>query len=205
MKKIYWKTLKRTTVFIDTSNIIYSLKDLGWKIDYKKLMSFFKEKTNLINIYFYSAYFKSNSKQKNLFSMLSRKGFIIRTKQVKQIKTQSGTVYKGNLDTELVIDAIDQKSKFDTLILFSGDSDFAPLITYLHKFNKKIISISSRGHVSKEIIQVSDHYLWLEDFSKQWCLNPNLKNHKTPPKRGSGRIIYRHHNKNINKSQHHAK
>ena len=27
------------------------------------------------------------------------------------------------------------------------------------------------------------------------------KNHKTPPKRDSGRIIYRHHNKNINKSQ----
>lgn len=37
----------KTAVFIDASNIYFSQKTLGWKIDFEKLLKYFKENTNL--------------------------------------------------------------------------------------------------------------------------------------------------------------
>lgn len=52
-KKIKWRQYNRTAVFIDVANVIYSLKKLNWKIDYKKLQEYFKKESKLVDIYFY--------------------------------------------------------------------------------------------------------------------------------------------------------
>ena len=39
---IDWRQYGRIAVFIDVANVIYSLRDLGWRIDYKKLQKYFK-------------------------------------------------------------------------------------------------------------------------------------------------------------------
>ena len=36
---------KRVSLFVDAANILYSQQSLGWKIDYKKLIKYFKKKT----------------------------------------------------------------------------------------------------------------------------------------------------------------
>ncbi len=38
---------------------------------------------------------------------------------------------KGNLDIELVIDAVMTHSMFDEMVLFSGDSDFLSLVNFM--------------------------------------------------------------------------
>ena len=73
--KIDWKQYNRLAVFIDVANVIYSLKDLKWKIDYKKLQEYFKKNSKLVDIYFYYSTKKENSGQANLLEMLARKGF----------------------------------------------------------------------------------------------------------------------------------
>lgn len=180
------KSLKRTIVFIDAANVIYSLRDLGWKIDYKKLQHYFLKQTKLVDIYFYIAYFDEDSGKKNLLEMLSRKGFKIRSKAVKEIKTTDGIIHKGNCDVELTMDAMTLINSFDTAVLMSGDSDFAPLVKFLQSHSKKVIIISTRGHVSKELIEVADLYLYFDRFKKIWGMNKKvLKNQRTSTKRGS--------------------
>src|SRR3990167_10053129 len=120
MKKLVnFTKFGRIAVFIDAANVIYSLKDLCWKIDYKKLQGYFQKRTNLVDIYFYIAYFDEDLGKKNLIEMLSRKGFKIRSKAVKQIKTPDGIIHKGNCDVELTMDAMTLVSSFDTAILMS--------------------------------------------------------------------------------------
>ena len=170
-EKFDWKKYNRIAVFIDVANIIYSLKDLKWRIDYKKLQKYFRKNSKLVDIYFYYSTKKENSGQANLLEMLARKGFQLRVKEVKIIKLKNKDVLlKGNCDVELTIDMIDLIPAYDTAILLSGDSDFAPLIKYVQKHNKKVIAISTRGHISKEIIQSSDKFMWFNWFKNYWEL-----------------------------------
>jgi len=67
---------------------------------------------------------------------------------------------------------IDLIPAYDTAVLLSGDSDFAALIKYVQKHDKKVISISTRGHISREIIQSADKFMWFNWFKDDWNLEP---------------------------------
>lgn len=168
-----WKPLGRVAVFIDAANVIYSLRDLGWQIDYKKLRKFFDTRTDLVDTYFYIAHFDDDLGRKNLLEMLSRKGFIIRSKPVKNInKHGGGILHKANCDVELAMDVMTTYQTFDTAVLMSGDSDFLPLIEFLQSNSKKVITISTRGHVAKEVVQAADKFFHFGFFRSEWELLP---------------------------------
>ena len=46
----------------------------------------------------------------------------------------------------------DATNKYKTCVLFSGDSDFAYLLEVLKREDKEVIVISTRGHVSRELV-----------------------------------------------------
>lgn len=143
----------KTAVFIDAANILYSQKTLGWRVDYKKLQQLFIEKTNLSGIYFYTGKVGNQQKQANFIKKLKQIKFHVFSKEVKFIKLpQGGLLPKGNLDVELALDAYRLSDQFDTLVLFSGDSDFAYLLFLLKKKGKHLIVISTRGHVAVELL-----------------------------------------------------
>lgn len=104
-------------------------------------------------------------------------GFIKQTKQIQYIRhhitpNEDGSDFitkrdaagpyieipKCNFDVEIAIDAIRLMDKYDTLCLFSGDSDFARLAEYIRKRGKKIIVIAS-GQVYHELKKAADFYI----------------------------------------------
>lgn len=87
-------TKGKTAVFIDAANILYSQQSLGWKVDYKKLFKYLKKETDLGFVGFYYGLIKENQGQTNFFRMLADQGYVLRTKPVKYIKTEKGTILK---------------------------------------------------------------------------------------------------------------
>ena len=88
--------------------------------------------------------------------MLEMNGYIVRKKKVKFIKDsnrEKGGFHKGNLDVELTIDAVHNRDNFQSFVLFSGDSDFEALIKYMKKYRKNCVVISTKGHVSIELLK----------------------------------------------------
>ena len=81
---------------------------------------------------------------------------------------------------ELAVDATFDLNNYDTIILFSGDSDFAYLLKFLRGHNKKAIVFSRSGHVAKELIPASSHYFDLVDF-RQELLRIDVKKQKVSP------------------------
>lgn len=161
----------KVAVFIDAANIIHCYKDTKWKIDLKKMKKYFESKCSLIGIYYYSAYFEESVRQNSFFEMLSRKGFILRLKKIKKIINNDGTItLKGNCDTDIVVDAVSRMKEFDTAIIMSGDSDFVSLVNLLRGNNKKVIIISTRWHVAKDLIQSADYYMDINKFRDFWEL-----------------------------------
>jgi len=167
MKKINLKELVqgKSAVFIDAANILYSQQTLKWQVDYKKL-AVYLQSIKPIFLGFYYGLIETNLKQAEFFAILKDHGYSIRTKPIKYIKTPKGTILKGNLDIELAFDVLKLANSFDTCILFSGDSDFEVILKDLRRRQKRVIVLSTKGHVSIELIRACDKYIDLKKLRK---------------------------------------
>ncbi len=157
----------KTLVIIDAANLESSVKSLGWWIDYIKLRNLF-DNQRLVEIRNYCVA-HNTSNQNKFFVFLKKNGYKLITKPLKIIKApeiERGDIRKANFDVEITIDVLEMLDKFDTLVLFSGDSDFDYLIRKLKTKSKIIIVISTKHHISKELIKNSNKYI---DFKKLKC------------------------------------
>jgi uncharacterized LabA/DUF88 family protein len=155
-KKINLKKMikGKAAVFIDAANILYSQQTLDWKLDYQKLKNYLKKQINLFGLFYYTGKLGTLEKQIKFIQRLEKLEYKVITKEVKFIRiSREQILYKGNLDVELSLDAFRLSSKYDTLLLFSGDSNFTYLIDLLKAKGKKIIVFSTRGHIAKELLE----------------------------------------------------
>lgn len=172
----------RISIFIDASNVFFINKKLRVSIDYSKVIQFFKTFDNEARCYFYSAFQEDYQKQLDYFEELTQAGIVVKKKPLKFIslpkakgkkkKTDSSNddteegFYKGNMDVELVIDAIRLMSQYDTFVLFSGDSDFYALLKYLEEHNKNVVVLSRHGFVAEELRTVG-HFIDIGDYLRR--------------------------------------
>jgi|SRR3989344_2996227 len=146
-------TKGRVAVFIDAANIFYSQRTLGWRIDYTKLATYLKKETNLDGLYYYTGKVGAIEKQMSFIDKLKKCGYHVTAKEIKMIKVSNAQLIpKGSFDVELALDAYRLRKQFDTLVLFSGDSDFAYLLDLLKQDGKQMIVVSMRRHIAKELI-----------------------------------------------------
>lgn len=167
-------------VFIDASNLWEAQKAKGRFFDYEKLRKFIKEKFSgsAVNIFYHTAYPAEGTRNYSLdgrhkFYTFLKKGLgvIVRKKELKRIsiitENGEGIEEKGNMDVEITIDALHNINKYDVAVLFSGDSDFLALVTYLRRAGKKVYIFSSKNNISEELRTGGDGYTdVLEDVKK---------------------------------------
>ena len=55
------------------------------------------------------------------------------------------------MDVEITIDMISNINEYSKALLFSGDSDFLPILRYIKNKNKKIYVYSSKNNISHEL------------------------------------------------------
>lgn len=170
-------------MFIDDGNMWSSYKSMGNVLEYSKLKKFlekkFKGTISPEKVFFYKAYPDEDTReysidpQQKFMTFLKRGlGFTTRTKKLKTIllRDKNGdlihdkktgdptTIEKGNFDVEIAIDALHYSNTYDILILFSGDSDFLPLIRFLRNSGKKAYVFSTKKSVSIELKTGADGY-----------------------------------------------
>ena len=163
-----WNKLGRLLVLIDAANIEKSAQSLKKKVHYGHLKRFFQEGKILQEMRFYTAVFDNRGHNDFLMS-LKRKGYKLITKPLKVItdKLDGSIRRKANFDVEIAFDARDMAHIYDTLILFSGDSDFNYLIQRLREMGKKVVVFSTRYHVAKELIYSCTHYYDINKFKQE--------------------------------------
>lgn len=158
----------RAYVFIDAANLENSVKDLKWWVDYKKLFEYFRNETNLIGVRHYCPRF-SDGDQEKFFTVLKRIGIKLVTKPLKIITEADrfkSDIRKANFDVEITLDALILVDSYDTLVLFSGDSDFDSLVKHLRSKGKRVLIVSSKYHVSRELIASSNKYIDLRKLRR---------------------------------------
>lgn len=146
------KKLVKTYAFIDSSNIIYGTRDDGWKVDFKKLYKYLKERYQSKVVYYFGGLENGNEKQKAFYKKLKVFGYELVLKPVKIYRQpDGGTVRKANCDVDLTFYAMRDVDKFERGIFMSGDGDFAILLEYLVKIKKEVIVIANSKRTAHEI------------------------------------------------------
>ncbi len=158
-------------IFIDASNLWESQKAKGRFFDYVKLVKYLQNKFKADNarVFYYSAYPAEGTRSYSLdgkhkfFTFLKKGlGFVVRKKELKRISTLTdkgeSIEEKGNMDVEIVLDALHFFKKYNTAVFFTGDSDFLALITYLRNGKKRVYAFSSKNNISQELRTGTDGY-----------------------------------------------
>ncbi|HXF44087.1 MAG TPA: NYN domain-containing protein [Candidatus Paceibacterota bacterium] len=190
----------KIAVFVDAANLEQSVRDmwvnpkdipedlkhfstdqLRWSVDYKKLKEFFKSIGVVEMIRFYSADFQTESHRGFMYFLRKGLKFTLVTKPLKEYDdhTPEDPHRKANFDVEIGIDSTFYMNKFDTLILFSGDSDFEYLLKFMRGHGKVALVFSRSGHVAKELPPAASHYFDIVDFRLE-ILNIQAKKAKNP-------------------------
>lgn len=142
---------KDTIVFIDASNIIYGTRDEGWKVDFKKLYKYLKERYGSKIIYYFAGQDENNLKQAKFYKLLDKIGYKLIIKPVKTFRQGKVTVRKANCDVDLTFFVMRDIDKFNRGIFLTGDGDFEILLKYLVTKNKQVIVIANVYRTAREI------------------------------------------------------
>lgn len=143
---------KKTFAYIDASNIIYGTRDEGWKVDFKKLFKYLKERYKSRKIYYFAGEDKKNLKQLKFYKKLEKFGYELILKKVKLYKQENDHIIrKANCDVDLTFYAMRDLDKFERIIFLSGDGDFEILLKHLVKINKEVIVFANSRRTAREI------------------------------------------------------
>ena len=127
--------------FIDGQNLYLAIRDLGWKLDYKRFRVYLEEKYGVQKAYMFMGFLPENQE---LYNFLQSIGYVLVFKPI--LKTQEEKV-KGNCDAELVLQAMADYDEYKQAVIVSGDGDFYCLVKYLLTRNKlaKILAPSQKN------------------------------------------------------------
>ncbi len=171
---------EKIALFIDGANLYATAKALGFDIDYKRLLKEFQSKGYLLRACYYTAMVEDQeySSIRPLIDWLAYNGYRVRTKPVKEFVDHSGRrKIKGNMDIELVVEAMELADLVDHIVLFSGDGDFRPLVEAVQRKGKKVSVVSTLATqppmISDDLRRQADYFLDLSLLSTRIGRDPN--------------------------------
>lgn len=174
---------ERVCLFIDGANLYSASRNLGFDVDYRNLLGFFRKHCNIIRAYYYSAVLDTEeySPLKPLTDWLAYNGFFLVTKNAREFTDQNGRRrIKGSMDIELAVDMMEIASKIDHAVLFSGDADFRRLIESVQRQGVRVTVVSSvkttPPMVGDELRRQADQFLELVDIA------PEFTRHQSEPR-----------------------
>jgi uncharacterized LabA/DUF88 family protein len=137
--------------FIDSQNLNLGVQELGWRLDFNKFRIFLREKYSVSKAYLFIGYIPWNS---CLYEALKSYDYLLIFKQA--VINEAGVI-KGNIDAELVLQAMVEYQNYEKAIIISGDGDFACLVRYLNENQKmKNVIVPNQNKYSGLLKQASE-------------------------------------------------
>ncbi|MEL4294661.1 nuclease [Shewanella xiamenensis] len=117
--------MKRIALFVDVQNIYYTCREAYQRqFNYRKLWQHLSAQGNIVSAVAYAIH-RGDDGQLKFQDALRHIGFELKLKPF--IQRSDGSA-KGDWDVGITIDVLDAAPNVDTVILLSGDGDFAILL-----------------------------------------------------------------------------
>ncbi|NBV77201.1 NYN domain-containing protein [bacterium] len=176
---MYFRDDERIALFIDGVSLYTTAKALGFDIDYKSLLTYFRKRGHLVRAYYYTALAQDQeySSIRPLIDWLDYNGYTIVTKPTKEFSDSFGRKkVKGNMDIELAVDAMRLAENVDHIVLFTGDGDFKALVLALMGKGKRVSVVSTLQTnpvmVADELRRAADQFIDIAYLQNEVGRNP---------------------------------
>ncbi len=116
--------------FIDGTNLHLTMVKLDWNLDYKRFRIYLSEHYGVAKSYYFIGYVPEMT---DLYVSLQSYGFVLIHKPI--LKLKDGKV-KGNVDAELVLQAMIDYDNYKKAVIVTSDGDFYCLVHYLQRMGK---------------------------------------------------------------------
>ena len=143
------KSRENNYAFIDSQNLNLGVKNLGWRLDFKKFRVYLAEKYGVKTAYLFIGYVQKNQ---DIYSSLQKSGYILVFKPT--LPDGDGNI-KGNVDADLVMQAMIEFQNYQTAVIISSDGDFYSLVKYLYEHDKLKMVISPYHKTCSSLLRQS--------------------------------------------------
>jgi len=153
------RQIQRVLVLVDESNVVGSAKLLNKRIDWPRLRDFLvdeKAGRDLVEMVIYvglppvaETWADARKKKLGFVHYLRTQGFLVVTKD----GTPRGEDYKANVDVLMGIDAMALSNRIepDTVVLVTGDADFAHLAIELRRRGIRVEVAATRAALGAQL------------------------------------------------------
>ena len=162
----------RIALFIDGANLYSAAKNLGFDIDYKKLLAEFRTRGVLVRAYYYTALVENEdySPIRPLVDWLDYNGYALVTKTAREYTDREGRKrWRGDMDVEIAVDMMELAPHVDHVVLFSGDGDFRRLVEAMQRKGVRVTVVSTVKSqppmASDDLRRQSDVFIDLADLA----------------------------------------
>ncbi|BCV66710.1 nuclease [Shewanella carassii] len=149
----------RVLILVDVQNVYYTTRQaLGCNLDYNRLWSRVTQNRQLVKAFAY-AIDRGDKKQREFQNILRAIGFEVKLKPF--IQRADGSA-KGDWDVGITIDALEYADAADTIVLLSGDGDFALLAEKLGQKGKRVEVYAVPELTSLALINAASEFFPIE-------------------------------------------
>ena len=124
------KKWQKTYAFIDAQNLNLGIRELGWKLNFKRFRIYLRDKYHVEKAFLFIGNLPENQ---SLYSYLQDAGYFLVLKPV--MRDASGKA-KGNVDADLVLHAMLEYSNYEQAVIVTSDGDFYASEEYLYQTEK---------------------------------------------------------------------
>lgn len=163
---------ERVALFIDGANLYATSRALGFDVDYKKMLDYFRQRAHLVRAHYYTmvADDQEYSSIRPLIDWLGYNGYTLVTKPAREyLDTTGRRKVKSSMDVEIAVDAMRLAESLDHAVIFSGDGDFRGLVAALQQRGTRVTVASTLqtqpAMVSDELRRQADQFLELAELS----------------------------------------
>lgn len=157
---------QRVGVFIDTSNLYHSAKNLyKRKVNFGAVLKDAVAGRKLVRAIAY-VITSEGGDEKSFFDALTKLGIETKTKE---LQTFAGGAKKGDWDIGMAVDAMKMASRLDAVVLVTGDGDFVPLVEYMQTMTQVEV-ISFGKSASMRLKEQADDFLDLSENPRKYLI-----------------------------------
>ncbi|MBI4050455.1 MAG: NYN domain-containing protein [Candidatus Doudnabacteria bacterium] len=158
---------QRVGVFVDVQNLYYSARNIyNSRVNFSSLLKETVEKRKLIRAIAYVIRAQMPEEQ-TFFDALTKSGFEVKAKD---LQVFFGGIKKGDWDVGITMDIIKMLNKLDTIVLASGDGDYAPLLEYVKNFGARVEVIAFGKSASNRLVEEADDFIDMDNAPKKFLI-----------------------------------
>ena len=173
-------SFEKIALFIDGSNLYATSKALGFDVDYRRLLTEFRDRGVLLRAFYYTTVIEDQeySSIRPLIDWLDYNGYTVVTKFTKEFvdATTGRRKVKGSMDVELAVKAMELAEYLDQIVLFSGDGDFRSLVEAVQRRGVRVTVVSTLATqppmVADELRRQADIFIDLAELKPRVGRDP---------------------------------